>query len=686
METAVKNSLVDQLRNRMMVPQPGTGVRYSPVGGKPSPLEGTVYVKPNSYAAKVVYESSLVNKISSALSGQRMATAQPTPLGEPRTLPDPSKGVPSILETLPSPVEDAANMLVDRLNSASRGTNILNTVTAQASRRDVGLEPSPEEQIATSIAERINGIQKSMQGIAKGPDPDRKSYLVLQTHTTPTTIPGQIGLKMDTYIVQYTHPDDSYEEFELPDPRNVDGHVVYPTAWRKKQVEDENLTPKEQEAASKTNRDAMPPMEVSPRPGPSDWINKNGSVCDGDLITLRNLAWKGCTVKHSWNAAALVPGGVLVNGEKHAQGKITLARTRMDNEFSFVIRRLVFDHDKVAFTMPSWTAWKDRKPITKKDYFCLLAPNDPWLAMGTREPPNSAGNNGDYKVGLFPFPVCTSAELNQHTIKGFLKNAVSFGFWKASKKHIDFLQQSRCVWSFHAIGVDNPDGPVSFGSSPINIRNTWTEMKSQSIQWWEFVASNQVTLVGNIINRTFHGGRNLTMAAGSGGNVVKLALHNNDTDDKAGWIIDGWHGNQYAVQRSLVPTTAVPPGSEPVPNLDDQRTHPPPSIPGLLVLDPNTGTNVNIGLPAALDNQNPYSILDWICYYLFKQRWANLGALDRMKVVVIIIVVGGASSFIIGGLGFNIIMQQFDRANKASVEAFWAQKEKMTPSAPLADE
>lgn len=400
----------------------------------------------------------------------------------------------------------------------------------------------------------------------------------------------------------------------------------------------------ELDAHAKTNRDAMPPMQVSPRPGPGDWIAKSGSVCDGDLITIRNLAWKGCSLQHSWNGDSLRANGDHVEGMKLKGGDLTLRPVRMDNAYSFVLRKLVWSDDKCAWVMIKWDAWKDRAPITKSDYFCLLVPNEPVLAVGTRSPPSSLGNNGDYKVGLYPFPVCTSAELGQHTLKGTFRRMLSLGFWRESKDHIDFLAQSTCVWSFHEPGVSKSDGPVQFGASPINIRNVWTEVKARETTVWDFAASMVgvfpvAGLIANTISKTFKGGRNLTQAAGSDGRVVKLALSNKDRDDKALWIIDGWHGNHYPVQRALVPEEAPPGGGVEVPNLEHQITHPPPSLPGM-TLDPTTGTNRATGLEKDLGDQNPFTMWDWLCYLVFKKRWAKLSITESLGMIAITAVVG----------------------------------------------
>lgn len=390
------------------------------------------------------------------------------------------------------------------------------------------------------------------------------------------------------------------------------------------------------------NLRAMPDPVISQRPGPTDWVNKNGAVFDGDLVTLRNNAWNGTTIAHSWALEVNQPGGTEVKGvriknEKNAGPKpLYLAKVRMDNAYTFCVRKVVFDPNKKAWVLPSWHAWKDRKPLGITDHVVFLCPNDPSLVMGTKVPP-TYGNNGDYKVKLVPFPLTTQAELTGHTLGGTIRRLVSLGFWREDKHNVDFLNQSRCVWSFKNI-YDSKQN-LSFGGSPINIRNMWTEIKDREMNIWDAVGGAQIGIIAGIINSTWKGGRNLTQAAGSEGASVKLALSNKDRDDKAGWIIDGWHGNRYPVQRALVPAVAPPPapegedlppqeeGTPPptivVPNLEEQISNPPPVTPGM-VFSPETGTTITEELEKSTQRQNPENLLDMISRALFGDRWSNI--------------------------------------------------------------
>lgn len=436
---------------------------------------------------------------------------------------------------------------------------------------------------------------------------------------------------------------------QVPEP--IDDHQ--PTPEETVDVIDDGEGPND-------NRRALPPPVEDSDPGPSDWMSKFGPVCDGDYITLRNKAWGGITAEHSWDASPTtpVPGGVLVFGMKWKDGKnntgpqpLQLRRTRMDNEFSFCIRRVEFNFEKKCWVLPSWKAWKDRKPLSTADNVVLLCPNSPDLALGTRNPPNSMGNNGDYKVELVHFPLITTSDVINASASGMFARILTGGFWKS--KNVDFVNQSRCVWGFHSIGPTAPDRGLVYGGSPINIRNMWTEIRAQETKIYEFIGGSVVPV---IINKNWHGGRNLTQAAGSNGKVIKLALHNKDTDDKAGWIIDAWHGNRYPVQRAMIPRTPPPASTDDdeqegvqgdddegdtkvveVPDLTDQIRHPP-EVEGMEV-DERTGAAVHKELEKNTQKQNPQSsrwFLDWAAILLFGKRWKECDYLEQITIAALL--------------------------------------------------
>lgn len=404
--------------------------------------------------------------------------------------------------------------------------------------------------------------------------------------------------------------------------------------------------PPQENTEPENNTRAMPPPVFADRPGPSDWMNKNGPVCDGDYVTFRCNAWKKGNTKGIRIRPVHASGEV--RGDKFTTDQTNIDPVRMDNGYAFVIRRIVFDGEKKAFVLPSWKAWKDRTPIATNDTVVFLVPNDPWRAMGTRNPSNAYSNNGDYRVELVDFPLATKDTLQQNTITGHAARIVSLGFWNGSRNSVDFLNQSRCVWTFHNVGTQSARG-VLLGGTPINIRNLWTDIKSKETSIWQAAGGLAPGLIGTAIQRNFSGGRNLTLAAGSDGNVVKLALHNNDTDDKAGWIIDAWYGNRYPVQRALIPETpppprpegeAPPPPGEPtppivVPDLTDQIRNPPPPTPGM-TYDARTGTNIHTELEKKTQAQNPETWLDTIAKAFYGKRWNAISYFQQLTIAGLI--------------------------------------------------
>lgn len=419
------------------------------------------------------------------------------------------------------------------------------------------------------------------------------------------------------------------------------------------------------------NRRALPPPVESSRPGPGDWVNKGGAVFDGDYITLRCNAWDGMTAYHSWDWNTLqvagdkgearptptrnkrTPGpGEGLRSSEGGPDRLSLQRVRMDNKFSFCIRRIIFDAERQAYVLPSWTAWQDRRPIKMTDTVVFLVPNDPSRVLGTRNPPSSLGNNGDYAVGLYEFPLATRADLDNTGLGGGVATFLSFGFWQNG---VDFLNQSRCVWTFNSV-YDNRQNLV-YGGNVINIQNMWTKVKSGNVGVGQFITS---PLLG-IINSTFTSGRNLAIHdSWVDGKILRLSLISNDHADTEGWIIDGWHGNTYPVQRAMLPTEPPPvtqetrtpilvgrrPDPPPyIPNLTDQIRHPPPIPPPVvdanghtnpsMTIDPVTGTARNTWLEHATQEQNPDDCFDYISKLIYGKRWALLSIGERINLTAL---------------------------------------------------
>jgi hypothetical protein len=381
------------------------------------------------------------------------------------------------------------------------------------------------------------------------------------------------------------------------------------------------------------NRRAVPMPVAAARPGPADWCQVGAAVFDGDYVSVRNKAWGGVSMGHS-------AANKEVRGVKLAGGDLGV--TRMDNDYTFCIRRMTFDSHLKAFVLPHLLPFGDREPISKNDFVVLLCVNTVNFALGTRKPP-PAGNNGDYRLDLRPFPLVTNNDLNSSGVGEKLKRMVSLGLWNNDKNHIDFLTQACCIWVFHSLTVDN-DQTLRYGTMPLNIRNYYTDMKQKEASIWEAVGPYAV--VPYLINKTFNGGRNMTQAAGSDGSVVKLALHNNDTDDKAGWIVDSWHGAHYPVQRVLIPRDPPPPPpapednpnalpQHPPPDLSEQIAHPPPHIQGL-TYDPFTGTQINTQLSNDTIDQDRHAWWEELIEWLFGVSWSDLNPLQQVALIGVV--------------------------------------------------
>ena len=393
-----------------------------------------------------------------------------------------------------------------------------------------------------------------------------------------------------------------------------------------------NAATSSQQSNPPASNGAVPPPQIATRPGPSDWAQIGSSIYDGDYVVLRNNAWKGCTIYHSTGAQE-------VRGEKKSGGDVSVSR--IDNQYAWCIRKVIFDADVKAFVLPTLEILPRRQPILKSDFVVFIAPNNPDLVMGTQKP-QPFGNNGDYRVQLIHFPLVTANQLTNYGVTEKFKRFISFGLWNNEKKQIDFLAQALGVWTFHAIGVDNQP-QIVYGSKPLNIRNVWTEFKSKEASIWD--SRNPIAL---IVQSTFHGGRNLTMAAGSNGQTVKLALSNKDSDDKAGWIIDGWHGNHYPVQRVLAPVQQPPPPpqvapgvpapQQPIPNLTEMIQKPPPiDIPGL-TYDPQTGVNRPTTLESKTQDQQRRTWLERMVYRILGVYWDDMSYLQQILTLGVVFV------------------------------------------------
>ena len=399
-----------------------------------------------------------------------------------------------------------------------------------------------------------------------------------------------------------------------------------------------------------TNRQAVPMPEVAPRPGASDWCQVGNSVFDGDYVVLRNKAWDGITVSHQ---------GVDVRGNHNHEGSLQYVN-RLDSEYSWCIRKVVFNAEIKAFVLPNLKPRAQRDPISKSDFVVFIATNSVDYVMGTENPPH-IGSNGDYQVRLIHYALVTTNQLTTASAAEKARRLLSFGLWNSEKHSTYFLAQSRCIWTFHNIGSSN-DQRLTFGGAAFNIRNIWTEIRAKETRIWESagVLGPQILVnqIASIIHRTYNGGRNLTQAAGSDGAVVKLALHNDDTDDKAGWIVDGWKGKYYPVQRVLLPTEKppapppLPPAQvepqRPIPQLTETILHPPSQyVPGL-TYDPETCTQRTTKLEQDSQGQDHREWWEKLIFRLIGVNWGDLDYLQQA------LVIGAATLIVIAAVEVGI--------------------------------
>jgi hypothetical protein len=334
-------------------------------------------------------------------------------------------------------------------------------------------------------------------------------------------------------------------------------------------------------------------------------ITPYGTVLDGDYIQLTANAWHGIVVKHDFNS---------VTGVK-CQGRESPPQTTQDNEYTFQIRRVEFNPDLKAFVVPTYTPGHG-VPMQRDHLFILIASRNS-KTLCTRNP-GPLGNNGDYQCTLGDFPLITQNSINSNNVAELAKRMISLGFWNNEHTCVDFLQQALHVWQFHVFG-NAQDNMVRYGDQ-FNIRNTWTFYKAQEASI--FASGSPLAYT---IQATFNGGRNLTMAAGSNGSVVKLALSNDDHDDKAVWTLEAWAGTRYPIPRMFDPNHVV---------RGQQETS---TVPGT-VWDPLTRTFRATGIEVATqNNQNLRSWISRILRSILGFSWDDFSLLQKAALIAVLV-------------------------------------------------
>lgn len=417
------------------------------------------------------------------------------------------------------------------------------------------------------------------------------------------------------------------------------------------------------------NRDYMPeipdynPFEARGRRDLGGRAVFQGPILDGHLVTMRNLAWHGTTIDHAWPAGS----GTRVSATWAPNGVFTIDPLRMDNRYSWIIRKVTFSVARRAWVMDP-DGWKRGDPITKDDYVMFFQPNSPNMVMGTRKPSNALITNANYRVELVDFRILTHLRTTAETVGTFF----SLGFYSPES----WVTQSRVIWSFQGTSF-GPRGELLYGM-PLHVVNEYTD--AWSYGWggdypWNYANK----LEGERKSKEFNGGRFLTQAANSDGEVVKLALHNNRDDDKSQWIMDSWYGNNYSVPIAInagTPTaqeildSASPSNPHPVQvdvsDLSGQWNDPatPPVAYGsdgrLLEMewDPVAGVWHAKGLAESTLGQNPRTWWDWIATTFFnKDRWQDLTIAEQGEATLIL-----AGGLLAGGiLATKLVEHEIDK-------------------------
>lgn len=482
---------------------------------------------------------------------------------------------------------------------------------------------------------------------------------VLVTYPNGTSREMMARTAMNTYNLQASLPSrvqqtQQQQQQELEETRleGVSHNGLTPEEWEAQErtlaIERERSLFASLQLTYGDNRDYMPRLpDYDPIGASSARVRRDlsghatfgGPVLDGQVVTLRNLAWGGTTVDHAWP----VGEGTRVSATKNPNGDFTVSPVRMDNRYSWIIRKVTFSVEKRGWVMDP-DGWKKQEPITKDDYVIFLEPNSPNMVLGTRKPPNVLATNSNYRVELVDFPLLRHLRTAAETVGTFF----SLGFYSPE----NWVTQSRVIWTFS--GVPSPRGELTYGSAPLHIQNEFTD--AWSYGWggdrpWDFKNKAE----GRRVNKEYNGGRYLTQASNSDGETVKLAFENDPGDDKSRWIIDSWYGNHYPIP--IVATVGTPtdeerqdsaspsnpnPGPTPIPENFTNPAVPPvaygPDGKQLeMEWDPVAGIWHAKGLATATQGQNPYTWWDWVAQTVFgKDRWQDMTVIEQGEAMLLI--------------------------------------------------
>lgn len=256
-----------------------------------------------------------------------------------------------------------------------------------------------------------------------------------------------------------------------------------------------------------------------PASKPPNWILPGQAIFDGDCISLSSNAWAstkhGITLKRMGNHIVGVPGDA------------AFTETKRSNPFTFVIRKVTLDPSSDNYYFKQKTLGKNREAIGwgEDQPFVLLCTTGSPAVMRTKLMDQTAflAVNSNEAVMAEPFPVTSKEKREECTgaVLGLAKNGC-----------INGKAQAVAVWYFSRPSRMNNESP-SFGwsSGGVLIRNMYS-----------------------VVHGNLNGGRNLTMAAGSGGTVVKTSgILNDDGDDKSIWYVGAYNGRVIPFANRLVP-------------------------------------------------------------------------------------------------------------------------------------
>lgn len=245
---------------------------------------------------------------------------------------------------------------------------------------------------------------------------------------------------------------------------------------------------------------------------PAEWIMGDTPIYDGDLVSFKSPAYGG-TVLQSFGESVI--GNTSVPNPTRAMGPT--------NIFSFMIRRVKLDSTTGIFSLENPELVNPKSiGYGTLNLFMLISTSEPNKVVRTRTVDQTAfatvNSNLPVILGDFPFM----------TREGYDKcRAGTLG--TAKTDCINKYTQSVAIWYFEReklSGLNAAQTPA-YGRSVL-IRNYFAELIDRPL---------------------YHGGRNLTIAGGSGGHNIKTSGRNNDSDDKSIWQINTWGG---------VPTWSAP--------------------------------------------------------------------------------------------------------------------------------